>query len=121
MRVVTELFVSALVRRAFASGGFAAIERRGATEAGAIFIRQRFRTGLETLFGPAPQSVFGNGEGGERFFEIRADRDDPIACDAILAREAKFDSDLWIVGLEVDDIADLFDVVPSHGSDGFQE
>lgn len=106
MRVVTEFFVSALLRRVFAAGGFAAVERRGAREAGAIFIRQRFRDGLETLYGPAPQSVFGEGD-DDRRFEIRAERREAADCDGIIAREARFDPDLWVVELEADDVADL--------------
>ena len=106
MRVVTELFVSALVRRVFSTGAFAAIERKGAPEAGAIFIRQRFRDGLETLYGPAPQSVFGEGD-EDRRFEIRADRSEASGVEAIIARETRFDPDLWLVELELDDISGL--------------
>lgn len=109
MRVVTELFVSALVRRVFSAGGFAAIERRGAAEAGAIFIRQRFRDGLQTLYGPAPQSFFGEGD-DDRRFEIRAERCEAADCDSIIARETRFDPDLWLVELEADNVADLFQV-----------
>ncbi len=109
MRVISELYVSALVRRVFAGGGFAAIERHGAREAGAIFIRQRFRDGLETLYGPAPQSVFGEDD-DDRRFEIRATRADASESDAVIAREARFDPDLWVVELETDDVAGLFPV-----------
>jgi len=109
MRVVSELFVSALVRRVFSSGGFAAVERRGASDAGAIFIRQRFRDGLETLYGPAPQSFFGEDD-DDRRFEVRAERCEASECDGIIARETRFDPDLWLVELEADDIADLFQV-----------
>lgn len=107
MRVTSDLFVSALIRRVFSSGGFAAIERRGATEAGAIFIRQRSRDGRETLYGPAPQAFFDEGEAGDRQFEIRVSSADGVAVDAIIAREAKFDSDLWLVELEQDELGDL--------------
>jgi hypothetical protein len=113
MRVVSELFVSALIRRVFSSGGFAAVERRGATEAGAIFIRQRYRDGLETLYGPAPQSFFEEGD-DDRRFEIRAERCDPSKCEEIIAREARFDPDLWLVELEADDVAGLFPVEHSE-------
>lgn len=112
MRVVTDLFVSALVRRVFSAGGFAAVERRGAAEAGAVFLRQRFRDGLETLYGPAPQTVFGEGD-DDRRFEIRAERREATECDAIIAREARFDPDLWVVELEADDIAGLITVASS--------
>jgi hypothetical protein len=106
MRLTSDFYVSALVRRIFSSGGFAAIERRGAAEAGAIFIRQRFRDGLETLFGPAPQSFF-NEDDTDRRFEIRAERSEASTCDAILEREARFDPDLWILEIEVDDATGL--------------
>jgi hypothetical protein len=102
MRVTSDFFVSALIRRVFSSGGFAAVEKKGATEAGAVFIRQRFRDGTETLFGPAPQSFFEDGEAGERRFEIRAEKAEADAIAAIIAREAKFDPDLWVVELETE-------------------
>ncbi|KAB2862521.1 MAG: DUF1491 family protein, partial [Bauldia sp.] len=43
MRVTTDFWISSVVRRAFAEGGFAAVERRGAAEAGAVMIRRRDR------------------------------------------------------------------------------
>ncbi|MET0943059.1 MAG: DUF1491 family protein, partial [Mesorhizobium sp.] len=43
MRVTSELWVSALTRRVFSGGGFAAILKRGAAEAGAVFILSRNR------------------------------------------------------------------------------
>lgn len=107
MRLRTDIFVSALLRRVFGRGDFAAIERKGAEEAGAIFIRQRFRDGLETLYAPAPQSFFDEEESGDRLFEIRLKRQSSEAVREMLDREAKFDSDLWIVELEADDIADI--------------
>jgi hypothetical protein len=103
MRLRSDIFVSALIRRVFGLGGFAAVERKGAEASGAIFVRQRFRDGRETLFAPAPQMFVedADAEGG-RWFEprlIAAERD---ALDALLAREQKFDSDLWIVEIELD-------------------
>ena len=115
MRVTSDLFVSALVRRVFSAGGFAAIEHRGATEAGAIFIRQRFRDGLETLYGPAPQSFFTEGDSDDRRFEIRAARTESADCEAIIAREVKFDPDLWLLELEADDVSELFVIDVSNG------
>jgi len=111
MRVTSELFVSALIRRVFSSGRFAAVERKGAAEAGAIFIRQRFRDGLERLYTPAPQTVFDETDSGDRRFELRLDHVEPGDVDALLVREARFDSDLWIVELEADEIGDLVSLV----------
>ncbi|SCW29931.1 hypothetical protein SAMN02927900_00355 [Rhizobium mongolense subsp. loessense] len=107
MRLRTDIFVSALVRRVFARGDFAAIEKKGAEEAGAIFIRQHFRDGLETLYAPAPQSFFDEEESGMRLFEIRLDKAEAEEVRELLDRERKFDPDLWIVELEADDVAEI--------------
>ncbi|AXV14752.1 DUF1491 domain-containing protein [Neorhizobium sp. SOG26] len=114
MRLKTDMFVSTLLRRVFGLGGFAAVEHKGAESAGAIFIRQRFRDGLETLYAPAPQSFFGEDE-GSRKFEVRAERVEAHEIADLLARELKFDPDLWLVELEIDDVADLFEVVEPDG------
>ena len=107
MRLRTDIFVSALLRRVFAMGDFAAVEKKGAEQAGAVFIRQHFRDGLETLYGPAPQSFFDEEESAGRLFEIRLDRQEPDAVRELLERERRFDPDLWIVELETADAASL--------------
>ncbi len=68
MRVTTDFWVSALMRRVFAEGGFAAIARRGAAEAGAMFVVTRNRIGQSTLFGPAPQSAYDSARPDDRQF-----------------------------------------------------
>lgn len=114
MRLRSDIFVSALLRRVFSAGGFAAVEKKGSEEAGAIFIRQRFRDGLETLFAPAPQNFFGEDDGGRRF-EKRLEKAEPQALEEMLQRELRFDPDLWLVELETDAVEGLFDVVDSAG------
>ena len=110
MRLKSEIFVSALVRRVFGLGAYAAVLRKGAGEAGAIFIRQRSRQGTETLYAPAPQSFFDDPAPG-RLFEIRLDAAEADAVDQAIAREIRFDPDCWVVEIEVDARGDLFDVV----------
>jgi hypothetical protein len=107
MRLRSDIFVSALIRRVFGRGDFAAVERKGAEAAGAVFIRQRFRDGLETLYAPAPQSFFEEDATDGRLFETRLDRQPQDTVRNMLDREIKFDSDLWVVELETDDIADI--------------
>lgn len=109
MRLRSDIVVSALLRRVFSAGGFAAVEKRGADQAGAIFIRHRFRDGTEDLYGPAPQMLAG--EDGERAFERRLHRADPAEVEALIARERRFDSDLWLVELETETVDGLFPVV----------
>lgn len=112
MRLKSEMFVSALIRRVFAAGGFAAVEKKGAEEAGAIFIRQRLRDGRENLYGPAPQSFADDEEvRAERRFETRLAGADGEESAALLERERRFDSDLWVVEIETDEIGTLLTLV----------
>ncbi|MGV2049689.1 DUF1491 family protein [Agrobacterium sp. 22-209-1] len=111
MRLKSEMFVSALIRRVFAAGGFAAVEKKGAEEAGAIFIRQRLRDGRENLYGPAPQSFADDEDIPERRFETRLAGADGEESAALLERERRFDSDLWVVEIETDEIGSLLTLV----------
>lgn len=110
MRLKTEIFAAALVRNVFARGDFAAIERKGAAEGGALFIRQSYRDGTETLYAPAPQSFFDEDDSGSRLFERRLDRQPREAVADALAREIRFDPDLWIVALETEDLGGLVEI-----------
>jgi len=111
MRVTSDLWVSAMVRRAFSAGGFAAVERRGASEAGAVFVVARSRLGELRLFGPAPQSSYDEARPSDRLFAELANGADAAAIAARIEREARFDPDLWLVEVEVDE-ALLADLVP---------
>jgi len=99
LRVTTEIFVSALLRRVFSAGGFGAVVRRGAMEAGAVFLVERGRAGEATLYGPAAQTNYDvSNPDDRRFSRLIAGNDEVLA--ARLAREEKFDSDIWVVELE---------------------
>ena len=58
MRLKSAIWVAAYLRRCNGEGAFAAVRRRGAEEAGAIFIKLNRLDGTAELFGPAPQSAF---------------------------------------------------------------
>lgn len=113
MRLTTDVWVKALVRRLFGEGGFAAVERVGASEAGAVFIRVRRRDGAETLLGPAPQSMFDTAKPQDRMFEPRIVAGDGREVDAVLAREAGFDPDFWVVEIETDNPEDYLEITPA--------
>jgi hypothetical protein len=102
MRLKTALWVAAYLRRCQIEGAAAVVRRRGAEEAGAIFVRISRLDGTSDLFGPAPQSVFDSSRGADRAFSASlAEQPAPdAAVDAYLARQIKFDSDLWIVEVE---------------------
>ena len=110
MRLKSEIFASALIRNVFARGDFAAIERKGAAEGGAVFVRQSFRDGTETLYAPAPQSFFDDVDTGKRLFELRLYRQSRDSVSEALGREVRFDPDLWIVALGADEIGDLIEL-----------
>jgi len=103
MRLKTALWVAAYLRRCQVEGTFAVVRRRGAEEAGAVFVRISRLDGTSDLFGPAPQSAFDAvGEADRAFTPSLKERPAPdAAVEAFLAREIKFDPDVWIV--EVDD------------------
>ncbi|QLF69823.1 DUF1491 family protein [Peteryoungia desertarenae] len=107
MRIRSDIFVAALIRRVFGEGGFAAVLLKGADASGAIFIRQRFRDGLETLYGPAPQSMIEQDERDDRLFEIRLERVEAQALDDLIERERRFDGDLWLIEIEADETRPL--------------
>lgn len=100
MRVTTDFWVSALLRRIFGEGGFGAILSRGALEAGAVFILTRDRFGRTSLYGPAPQTSYDMARPDERQFSLFESDDDVAAIDKRLERERRFDPDIWVVEIE---------------------
>lgn len=102
MRVTSEFFVSALVRRLFAEGGFAAVSRRGAEEAGAVFVSVDRLNGTFDLYGPAPQAFFSEQPQG-RLFECILAQVEAEAVAERLQREDRMDPDYWLVEVEARD------------------
>jgi hypothetical protein len=102
MRLKSALWVAAYIRRCQVEGLSAVVRRRGAEEAGAVFVRVCRLDGTSDLFGPAPQSAFDAVLAADRAFSASlANQPAPDeAVEAYLAREIKFDSDVWIVEVE---------------------
>ena len=102
MRLKSAIWVAAYVRRCNVEGAFAAVRRRGAEEAGAIFVKLNRLDGSAELFGPAPQSVFEDRRPADRLFSrCFAEQPAPEAkIEERLAREQRFDPDVWIVEVE---------------------
>jgi hypothetical protein len=98
-RLRSDFWVSAYLRRCGLEGAYAVLRRRGAPEAGAIFIKIDCLDGRAALFGPAPQGL---SDDGERAFTRFHNEDwiDPARAETRLAREISFDPDLWIVEIE---------------------
>lgn len=102
MRLKTALWVAAYLRRCQVEGLSAVVRRRGAEEAGAIFVRISRLNGTSDLFGPAPQSAFDAAPGAARAFapSLAVQSAPDADVEAYLARQVKFDPDIWIVEIE---------------------
>jgi hypothetical protein len=100
MRIKSEIWVRAYLRRCQAEGVPVAIVRRGDEAAGAIFICIDRLDGTVRLYGPAPAGLIeseterrwvscfgGSGASAEK-------------ADNYLARQREFDPDLWIIEIE---------------------
>ncbi|MFD0935714.1 DUF1491 family protein, partial [Methylobacterium trifolii] len=81
----------------------AVLRRRGAAEAGAVFVKVDRLDGSADLYGPAPQALFEEEDSGARRFTGVVRDGSPLDAEERLTKEIRFDSDLWIV--EIDDRA----------------
>ena len=93
-RLKTDIWVSALMRRAVSEGAFAVVAKRGDRDAGAVLLTVRTRDGLVRLYQAATNMD------GERVWhegEAQPARD----IDVIIAKQSRRDMDLWVV--EIDD------------------
>jgi hypothetical protein len=101
VRLRSDIWVAAHLRRVAVEGAFAALRRRGAAEAGAIWVKVDRLDGRAALFGPAPQSEVAE-RGVERLW-ARAHAQEWVGADFVEARMAKeiaFDPDLWLIEVE---------------------
>lgn len=96
-RLTSDFWVSAFLRQAALDGLVAVLRRRGAAEAGAIFVKLDRLDGTAALYGPAPQALAQ--DDGMRRFQLLLDSD-PLAVEDRVARELRFDGDLWLVEIE---------------------
>ena len=102
MRLKSSIWVAAYLRRCQIEGADALLRRRGAEEAGAVFIKVSRLDGTAEVFGPAPQSAFDEARPADRAFTacLKTQPAPEAEAEAYLARQIKFDPDLWIVEVE---------------------
>ncbi|MGP9821573.1 DUF1491 family protein [Salinarimonas sp. NSM] len=101
MRLTSDFVVSALIRQAGIEAVPAVLRRRGAAEAGAIFVKVDRLDGTADLYGPAPQALIDDEDAGERRFAPVLVGATPLAVEERMRKEIRFDPDLWLV--EIDD------------------
>ena len=101
MRLKSAIWVAAYLRRCQSEGVFGAVRRRGAEEAGAVFVKVALLDGNAMLYGPAPQSAYDESRPTERAFAPTSKEPVPEqAVEERLAKELRFDPDAWIVETE---------------------
>jgi hypothetical protein len=101
VRLRSDIWADAYRRRCEIAGAYAVLRRRGAAEAGAIFILVDMLDGRAALYGPAPQTVFGEGETERRFVRQHPEHAiDVPRAEARIAKELRFDADLWVIEVE---------------------
>ena len=100
MRLKTEIWVKAYVRRCASAGAPAMVVRHGDDDAGAIYIKIAHLNGHAALYGPAPAG-FDEGQTDRRWtLHLDAAKATDADVEAYLARQAAFDPDLWVVEVE---------------------
>ena len=96
MQLSTDLWVSALIRRAELGGAFAVIERKGDARAGAVLVKVLNRPqGTARLYAEATRMD------GERVWMQPAPSDQEPDLDRYIERAVRVDPDIWVV--EIDD------------------
>lgn len=113
MRLKSNIWVAAYLRRCQVNGAFGAVRRRGAEEAGAVFVKVALLDGNAMLFTPAPQTAYDNSRPVERVFTPLSAAPVPEAqVEERLAKEIRFDPDVWIVEIEDREGRHFLDLAP---------
>jgi hypothetical protein len=102
MRLKSAIWVAAYIRRCHIEGAYAVVRRRGAEEAGAIFVKLNRLDGTAELFGPAPQTAFDEATPSDRLFSACLAQQPALdaAVEERIVREVHFDPDAWIIEVE---------------------
>jgi hypothetical protein len=114
-RLRTDFWVGALRRRAEAAGAYVSVARKGAEEAGVVFVMIDRRDGRFDLYGPAPQSLFEDGGPSGRLFSLLAEAGTEAEIGERMEREVRFDPDLWLIDIGHRNGSAFLDVVADAG------
>lgn len=100
MRLKSEIWVKAYVRRMSAGGHPSYVIRHGDDDAGAIYIRINRLDGTSALFGPAPSGLSGTETDRRWVMHFKGELRPDSEVDVYLEREHRTDPDLWLVEVE---------------------
>lgn len=100
MRLKSEIWVKAYLRRCAAAGAMGVIVRHGDDDAGAIYIKVRRADGACALFGPAPAGLAGADFDRRWVALFDGHFVEEQKADGHMDKEMRFDSDLWLIEIE---------------------
>lgn len=99
MRLKSDIWVHAFLRQSFVKGLYGAVLRKGAAEAGAIYVVVNRLDGTVRVLGPPPGSAID--EIGDRLWsEVVPPVTSALDVAPFIQRLAKFDPDIWVVEVE---------------------
>lgn len=94
VRLKSAIYVQALIRRCESAGASAYLVRRGAEEAGAVFVKLNRLDGTLTVLSPARR-------GEERVWtRPLGESTDDARAGEYFAKQLRIDPDIWIVEIE---------------------
>ncbi len=99
LRLKTQIWIQAYLRRCMAEGLYGAVVHKGNEEAGAVYVTVNRLDGTGHLFAPAPGPAYD--ENGDRRFHLASPDPEPVAAiEAKVKRRLSEDPDMWIVEVE---------------------
>ncbi|MEM7068249.1 MAG: DUF1491 family protein [Pseudomonadota bacterium] len=99
MRLTSVMWLGVFMRLETARNAYVTVLKKGAQQAGALFVVRIRSDQLLDLYGPAPQSFFDDEE-PDRLFECLFEGISQAEADQYLEKQQKFDPDLWIIETE---------------------
>jgi hypothetical protein len=91
----SDLWVSALIRRAEIAGAYATVVKKGDDRAGSVIVKA-----YDTSTRTAKLYTEAFGQDGERLWIQPVTSDSESELDAYVARQRGYDPDLWVVEIE---------------------
>ncbi|WP_299174345.1 DUF1491 family protein [uncultured Brevundimonas sp.] len=95
MLLSSDLWVSALIRRAEIAGAYATVVKKGDDRAGSVIVKA-----YDTSNRTAKLYTEAFGTDGERLWIQPVTSDSETELDAYIARQRGYDPDLWVVEIE---------------------
>lgn len=95
------MFCAAFIRSHNNAGRFCVVSRKGNPEAGQVWIEHDHLDGTVSLYTPAPNVALMDDHVDGHIFQRLLNRVSPLDIRERIARELRFDDDIWVISLEM--------------------